>query len=191
MGVDSVPLSLPSVVVATSVHQLLEQSARARPDHPFLIDGAETSTYAQVDAAATRAARGLVARGVARGDRVGLLAPNSSFYVIAYHAILKAGAVAVPLNTAAAPEALGRALADCDARALVASPRHAKMLPGITGAAPGVSLVVSALAELDGDGALPEVSAGDLAAIIYTSGSTGAPRGAMLTHGNLVANVRS
>lgn len=178
-------------MVATSVHQLLEQSARARPDHPFLIDGAETSTYAQVDAAATRAARGLVARGVARGDRVGLLAPNSSFYVIAYHAILKAGAVVVPLNTAAAPDALGRALVDCEARALVASPRHAKMLPGITGAAPGVSLVVSALAELDGDGALPDVSASDLAAIIYTSGSTGAPRGAMLSHGNLVANVRS
>ena len=90
------------------VHHFLERAARERPAHAFLIEGNETTTYAALDDAAEQMARGLLARGLERGDRVGLLAPNSRFYVQAYFAILKAGGVVVPLNTANSAEMLAQ-----------------------------------------------------------------------------------
>jgi len=199
------------------VHHFVERAARERPAHAFLIEGNETTTYAALDHAAEQMARGLLARGVERGDRVGLLAPNSRFYVQAYFAILEVGAVVVPLNTGTTAEVLAQTLVDCDARVLIAATRTAKLVSGIVAAASTLRLVIMdgplpaaqaaaaessridrlTVAEL-GDGDAAALAARkravidlDLASIIYTSGSTGRPRGAMLSHRNIVANVSS
>ncbi|MDO8834557.1 MAG: class I adenylate-forming enzyme family protein [Vicinamibacterales bacterium] len=192
------------------VHHFLERTASRSPDQLFLIHGSERITYGDLDAGSNRLARLLCSAGIRRGDRVGLLALNSRLYVESYYAILKAGAVAVPLNTAMDGATLRQTLADCSARALLAGPRFEKLLNvAITGLPELDRLVlpdptklatiparIQALpfaAALDQPATPPPVRTIDLdlASIVYTSGSTGAPRGVMLSHLNLVANTRA
>ena len=82
------------------VHALLEQSADARPDAVALVHGRERWTYAEVEARANRCANVLLERGLARGQRVGLLADNGIDYVAGFFGILKAGGCAVALSGA-------------------------------------------------------------------------------------------
>lgn len=189
------------------VHQLLERSADRAPDAELLVWQGGRASYAAVEAGANRVARGLLAWGLARGDRVALLAQNTPEYVEAYYGILKAGGVAVPLNTASDAGMLEHFLGDCGARVLIADARMERLVHKAADRLAGVELVVSpgagklatvtcqrvAWAQLGTDDTRPavELSPDDVASIIYTSGSTGRPRGATLTHGNLAANVAS
>ncbi|MBI6043099.1 AMP-binding protein, partial [Clostridium perfringens] len=77
---------------------LLEDSARKHPTRDAVVLGETRLTYAQVDAAANQVANLLVARGIRPGDKVALTCPNTPHFPIVYYGILKAGAVAVPLN---------------------------------------------------------------------------------------------
>lgn len=192
------------------VHHFVE-SARARtPGAAFVVHEGVTRRYAEIDDDANRFAHLLARAGVGRGDRVGLLANNGFEYVIAYYGILKRGAIAVPLNTAADGPTLRGFLADCEARALVAGPRFESAVTDAIGALPELRvLVVPDPARIDPLPAhidaiawsehereakdTPPASVIDLdvASIVYTSGSTGKPRGAMLSHRNIVANTRS
>lgn len=192
------------------VHEFLERSADSRPDAIGLVHGDDRATYAQLAQGANRMAHVLVEAGIRPGDRVGLLAENSRLYLESFFGILKAGAIAVPLNTAADPRALGGSLSDCEARALIVGSRLAAV--GLAAAAePGGPSIVVAPARGDLDAAPaslravgldreagsqatpPRVprTAADRAAIIYTSGSTGRPKGATLRHGNIEANTAS
>jgi long-chain acyl-CoA synthetase len=195
------------------VHHFVERTAAAAPEREMLVEaGAQPvrRTYRDVNAAANRFARLLAAYGLGRGDRVALLAHNSSLYAEAYYGILKAGGVAVPLNTAADPGSLQHFVEDCGAEILVAGPRMEKALVAAIGkmtglrvlVAPDPAKLVGLPAHIEGVawGAAEEQASGDLdlplidrdlASIIYTSGSTGRPRGATLSHLNLVSNARS
>lgn len=193
------------------LHQFLEQAAADRPSAVFLIHEAEQTTFAEAEAGANRIARTLRYGGLRRGERVGLLAQNSRLYVQAYYGILKAGGVAVPLNTAADGPTLREFLADCSASALIAGPRMEKAVTGAIQALPELRLLlcpdparISTIPAHIGALSISEAAAAesadpigmkqidlDLASIIYTSGSTGRPRGAMLSHLNLVTNTRS
>lgn len=193
------------------VHHLLEQSAQRCPEQPFLIHEGVATSYGEVEAAANRVARALRSAGLARGDRVGLLAQNSRFYVENYYGILKAGGTAVPLNTAANGPALAKLLSGCGARMLIAGPRFEKAtkqcietgppldllaapsqkrLPELADPIRGIALDEACAAESP---EAPELAQSDLdkASIIYTSGSTGTPQGATLSHLNITANTRS
>ncbi len=193
------------------VHQLLERSAGHRPEAPFLIQEGTTTPYGDVEAGANRVARLLARSRIAHGERVGLLAHNSRLYVEGYYGILKAGAIAVPLNTAADGPTLRGFLADCGARALIAGPRFEKPVAEAILSLPELELLLvpdpariepvpahiralpfaeAAAGESTEPLDLPLVDL-DVASIIYTSGSTGRPRGAVLSHLNLVANTRS
>ncbi len=197
-------------MAAYLVHHLLEKVADAEPERVFLLQQGKSATYGEVEAGANRVAQTLLAHGIRRGDRVGLLGHNSFFYVEAYYGILKAGAIAVPLNTAADGPGLRQLLSDCEARALIAGPRFDKVVAAAIEALPDLELLVApdparlgtvpahiralGFAELEGAG--NERPAGpltdlDVASIIYTSGSTGKPRGATLSHLNISANTRS
>ena len=193
------------------VHELLQESTLRAPEAPALVHGAETASYGEIDAGANRLAHLLVDEGVRPGDRVGLLDENGRGYVEAYFAILKSGAIAVPLNTQADQGTLKGALADCGARALFLGARHAGLCRALSGSLPELALAIvpegteeagrtghvrqrtSADAAGLEDGAPPEVRCTDIdrASIIYTSGSTGRPKGAVLSHLNLVSNTRS
>ena len=152
--------------------------------------------------------------GIAKGDRVAIMLPNCPQYIIAAFAILKIGAVVVNVNPAYTAREVLVVLRDSGARALVTLDALAPLVAGVQTQTPLRSVIVTSLAEYSGAGApaprvdgavsLAElIAAGggsapiatvaidrdDLAVLQYTGGTTGTPKGAMLTHGNIFANV--
>jgi long-chain acyl-CoA synthetase len=186
---------------ATSLRELLESRARQAPHKVFLFSEADERryTYAQFDAAVNRAAHLLIERAeVAKGDKVGLLMPNSVEYIIAYFACFKLGAIAGPINSLLKTQELSYVLANSEAKALLV---HSELKPRVDAIAeelPALRQVIEfddearVTAEFREVGPPPEVSIEKEteAIIIYTSGTTGRPKGCLLTHGNLIANAR-
>jgi long-chain acyl-CoA synthetase len=158
-----------------------------RPPDSTALQGARgTTTYAQLAEAAARLGGALVARGVEPGDRVAIASAEDEEFVTAYLAVLHVGAVAVPLNPSAPPGELERELATVSPRlALAAGPAQSTL------SAAGATVDIIDLDALDAEPA-PSVSRADddLAVLLFTSGTAGAPKAAMLTHGNLAANIR-
>ncbi|MFA5787493.1 MAG: long-chain fatty acid--CoA ligase [Actinomycetota bacterium] len=185
-----------------NVSDLVRASAAARGEQPAVVFHDHPTTYADLDKMIDRAAAGFSRLGVSRGDRVALLMHNSLHFVLAYFAILRAGGAVVPMNTGFTAEELAFVLADSGTRALVADAPYLESLSGIRETLPALeSVVVPATSApvgaitwdqmVDLGGAAPKArTAGkDLALVAYTSGTTGKPKGAMLTHANLVANI--
>jgi long-chain acyl-CoA synthetase len=169
---------------------ILIETARRRPHAEALRRGARRVGYAELDRASAHVAERLLADGVRPGDRVGLMVPNVPEFVAAYYGILRAGAVVVPLDVDLKRHELHRALADAGARLLVA-------WRGLLRATDAVVTWLAAPGSFFDDGA-PIEAAGvaaerrpeDTAVIAYTSGTSAQPKGAELTHANLVANAR-
>jgi fatty-acyl-CoA synthase/long-chain acyl-CoA synthetase len=149
-------------------------------------------TYADWDRRSNAVARGLVDAGVGRGDRVALFVGNDSapVYQVAYFAVLKAGAVAVPINPRVARRELEHMISDSGATAIVAGPaeldRARALAPEILVIGPGATGPGERdWADLvDGDTAFfqTEVGPDEIADILYTSGTTGRPKGVAATH---------
>ena len=178
--------------------------AAAAGTRPCLF-GEEGLTFAELDRRSDRVAAALASAGTEVGERVGLICPNGPDFVTAYLGILKAGATVVPLNLLLNPREMAFILADSGARGLI---HHAAFDDAALQAGQGLEFRFRACI---GDSASPEVARfADLwetqdgpvprpvldptdavAAILYTSGTTGRPKGAMLTHANLTANVAS
>ena len=175
-----VPPSLP----AYFAHYCAEHA-----DLPFIVAGAERLTFAEVHAAATRVAQGLVARGIAVGDRVGIAGRNSPAWIATYMGVLMAGGVATLLNGWWQAEEFAAAIADVDCALIVADGPRAKRLASIDGIADRIveiddtAPLADAVAPLvGGEAALPAVGPDDLATILFTSGSTGQCKGAVSDH---------
>jgi len=190
---------------------LLEDTARRNPGHDALVLGDQRLTYAQLDAAANQVAGALAARGVGRGDRVALSCPNLPYFPIVYYGTLKAGATIVPLNVLLTEREIAYHLKDSGAVAYFCFEGTPELPMGKAGRAafdevPGCEHFVL----LPAPGSVPdpaaptlaELTAGrpadfetvqtaetDTAVILYTSGTTGQPKGAELTHSNMVHNA--
>jgi acyl-CoA synthetase (AMP-forming)/AMP-acid ligase II len=159
-------------VVTVTEHVL--GGAAAREDHPAIIEGVdgEVTTYAELAAKVDAVAALLQSRGIGKGDVVGLVGSNSAGWAIAYHAILRAGAVVTPMYALLTPDEIERQLTNSGAKLLIDDP-------------------AGFVAEAE-PGARPEeveVDPDDLAVLPYSSGTTGLMKGVMLTHRNLVANI--
>ena len=140
-----------------------------RSDRPAIRHDDVTLTHAELDDASARAAAFLKARGILPGDRVGLMAPNVPEFAIAYYGILRAGAVVVPMNPLLKEREVTHYLVDSGAQ-LVLNP-------------------YTDYSDHEPDYGVEDRDPSDTAVLLYTSGTTGLPKGAQLTHTNLIRNV--
>ncbi|MEV1022907.1 long-chain fatty acid--CoA ligase [Streptomyces sp. NPDC050264] len=179
-----------------SLAAILAESARRRPDKIGLVEGELRLTFAELWLQARKQAAALTGLGVRPGDRVALMAPNTAEFPRAYYAALAAGAVVVPVHLLLSAEEVRHVLQDSEATLLLCHPGQAAV--GAAAAeATGVRMVtLGAAGELEQltEAAEPLASyvtreADDPAVIFYTSGTTGVPKGAELSHFNLVMNA--
>jgi acyl-CoA synthetase (AMP-forming)/AMP-acid ligase II len=182
---------------------LVMRRAKELPDKPALIDGpsGRTITYSQLADSIAIVAYNLRQRGFKKGEVFGILSPNCPEYAIAFHAIATLGGIVTPINPLYTKREITHQLEDCGARFLVTIPmfmekaRDAADEAGVeelfvfgeaVGATPFASL-------LEDNGRAEQVEVDpyeDLVALPYSSGTTGLPKGVMLTHHNLVSNIR-
>jgi long-chain acyl-CoA synthetase len=170
----------------------LTRSAAAGPDRPALICGETRLTYSELDAASAGVAAWLRERGVRPGDAVGLMLPNVPEFAIAYYGILRAGGVVVPMNILLKAREIAFYLGDPSARLVFAWHECADAAQaGAQEAGAECALVEpgSFASQPAGDGAVAPREGDDTAVVLYTSGTTGTPKGAELTHANLVRNT--
>jgi amino acid adenylation domain-containing protein len=195
------------------LESFLEHSARQWPTKTALVCGKERLSYATLEALANRLAHALVTEGIQRGDRVAIHLDNAVENVLAIFAVLKAGAVFMPVNPTTKPEKLTYLLNNSRASAVILSPRKLASLEPHWALMPHLCTVIVtegdatpvsdpgkrcvSLDELLGSQPsqdTPPVNRAidlDLAALIYTSGSSGNPKGVMLTHRNIVSAIAS
>ena len=169
---------------------LRKTAARAGAKKAFIVPGGETITFADFDAEVDRVARGLMQLGVAPGDRVTLAMSNVVHFPYSYFGILRAGAVVVPLNAMLTGPEIKRVVEHSESKVVLTGGAFGDV---VKSAIEGVEIVT--IEEWDRLGPLGEVAPEieiadeDLAVLAYTSGTTGEPKAAMLSHGNLHANL--
>ncbi|HEX2314391.1 MAG TPA: AMP-binding protein [Thermomonospora sp.] len=174
----------------------------------FLRDGDREITYAEFDALADRVAGGLLARGVRRGDRIGLLGLNTPEWLAVFFGAARIGAVVVTLNARYRERELAYMLGQSGARMVVSAAEaggfdFAAFFDGFRPEIPGVTDIVyfgagvPSFDELTAADPGPEapaearakVTPADPLMILYTSGTTGRPKGAVITHGSILASA--
>jgi long-chain acyl-CoA synthetase len=216
MGRDGYPEGVPRSINYPEIplYALLENSARKHPDREAIIYYGRRLSYSRIWEEARRLASSLINLGLRRGDRLGLILPNTPHFPIAYYATLYAGGVAVAVNPLNPREEVERELGEADAELVIALDRFADKVPmdrfrviwaraesylpwhlrALSSLrrrrAHGEGLIFEELLEGPGLKHPAEVDpCRDLAVIQYTGGTTGPPKGVMLTHFSLVANA--
>lgn len=171
-----------------SVATILGESARKHPDRVAVVDSGTRTGYRELWAGALRCAGALRASGVRPGDRVAVLLPNSADFLYAYYGALAAGATVVPVHGLLVAEEVAYVLRHSGSVALIAD---GPMWPVAEEAARAARVRAVHGVPTGGDPLpAPEPAAPeDTAVILYTSGTTGQPKGALLTHLNLVMNA--
>jgi long-chain acyl-CoA synthetase len=167
-----------------------------------LISRGKPTDYATLRRQVAGLRTGLIGLGLEPGDRVGIISGNNRYCVVSYLAVLSAGLVAVPLNPTNPGVAVTHELDHVGARAVIVGPAGRAAIEGLDrDKVPSLEFLIGAgfcpegglmLDEMLGDTSAPVVdrSPDDVAVLIFTSGTAGSPKAAMLTHGNLYANIR-
>jgi acyl-CoA synthetase (AMP-forming)/AMP-acid ligase II len=176
--------------------ELLAARAAEIGDERFVRDAQQEWTYAEFAARVAEVAAGLREHGVGEGDVVGVVLPNSPHYLEIWWGILWLGAVFNPVNPALTTREAVGILSDSKASCVVATADAAAGLEENREELPALRELVIAgepdlAAPLRGHGSVEPASFGpdQLASFVYTSGTTGRPKGAMLSHGNLLTNA--
>jgi long-chain acyl-CoA synthetase len=171
-------------------------------DAVAVISRGKTTTYGLLREQAAGLRGGLLGLGLEPGDRVGIVAANNWYFVVSYLAVLGAGCVAVPINPTSPVPEVQHQLAAIGARVVIAGPSAKATVSGLDRDALPVleHIVCSQGGDVAGTVLLDDLLAAapvpivdrapeDLAVLIFTSGTAGSPKAAMLTHGNLLANL--
>lgn len=192
---------------------ILSASAVERPDRAATSFFGAELTFLDLKRRADALAASLAARGIVKGDRVGIMLPNCPQYIIAAFAILRLGAVVVNVNPSYTAREVLILAGDSAPRILITLDVLAPLVASIRGQTPIEHVIVTSIAEYTPQAAPPprvdntlaltdlisergqtplprvDIAPDDLAVLQYTGGTTGTPKGAMLTHANIFANV--
>ena len=181
---------------------LLDQAAKRHPEEIFVRLGDIALNYATIDGAAKRVAAYLKSIGVKPGDRVGVMLPNVPHFPMAYYGALYAGAVVVPMNVLLKGREVEYYLEDSGAKALIAWAGFGEdakigadaagvplLVAGPDATPEGATKLEEAIGTVEPIKEPGQTQATDTAVILYTSGTTGKPKGALLTHSNLLWNA--
>ncbi|WP_207835823.1 acyl-CoA synthetase [Williamsia soli] len=189
-----------SLLRASTVDGVLRRSAAKFPDRVALRFGDRSWTYSELDAAVTRAAAHLLSLGFVSGDRIAAYGTNSDAYVIGFLACARGGLIHVPVNYALKEGELTYLIQNSGSRAVLVDPALRSNL-AVVAAELGIDQVITLRDEKGSF--LNAVSAGEvpvvsvdvdestLVQLLYTSGTTSKPKGAMMTHGGMVAEYVS
>ncbi|MGH3318945.1 MAG: AMP-binding protein [Streptosporangiaceae bacterium] len=196
-------------LLGQTIGENLERSAAQFPDRDALVDypSGRRWTYAEFDADLDSLARGLIESGIAKGDRVGIWSPNTPEWVLLQYATAKIGAILVNINPAYRTHELAYALNQSGVRLLVSAERHKTsdyraMVEEVSGDCPALERTVYIgtpewAGLMDGGRGVSAETPRERAAglsfddpinIQYTSGTTGYPKGATLSHHNILNN---
>jgi acyl-CoA synthetase (AMP-forming)/AMP-acid ligase II len=182
--------------------EVARYQARERPDATALVFEGRETTYAAFDRRSNQVARALVAEGLMKGDRIAYLGKNSDHYFELLFGAAKAGVVMAPIGWRLAPPEVAYIVADAQAKLLFVGPEVEDLAAQIAPDLAGVKLIAMEPgsrgwptygdwrdAQPDTDPELP-VAPDDVAVQLYTSGTTGRPKGAMLSHRNILGGRR-
>ena len=190
------------------IHHFLEQSAKQFPDKVALIHNEVRATYSEINSKSNSIARFFLELGLKAGDRVALVLNNCLEYVVGYYGILKAGGVAVPINTDIKTEELNHFLEKIEPKVIISSSRFESLLKNIDLDAGGIRALIlkdprqnwgnvttrvfkweAVVQDKNSKNLDIFLDESALANIIFTSCSTGLPKGVMLSHRNIVSNT--
>jgi acyl-CoA synthetase (AMP-forming)/AMP-acid ligase II len=190
------------------LHDFLDYRAREHADAEFAVQGERRITYREALAQINRFAHALINAGVERGDRIAILSKNSIEYALMYYACSKAGVSPVPLNYRLAANEWSYIINDCGATLVIAADEFVGAIDGIRSELPAVKTYVGVNIEgmdgvegwqdyahwVAGQPSTPPERAGavrddDDVYQMYTSGTTGRPKGAVITHSAVAAQL--
>ena len=185
-----------------TIGQILPETAAKFGDKAALVFGDRTFSFEELERLSNRVANGLADIGIEAGDRVTLYAQNGWEWVVAYYGIAKTGAVLNPINVMLTPDEVAYVVKDCGAKALFTTSDRAAPILGLKGETDLKEIVTFGDGRPEGAVSFDDLVSGDndifrpasvdatsLSTICYTSGTTGFPKGAMLSHRNVVLNA--
>ncbi|UCE33948.1 MAG: AMP-binding protein, partial [Deltaproteobacteria bacterium] len=162
------------------------------------VDDGRTITFGQFKESVDRLAKGLQGIGIEKGDRIGVLGKNSLEYFLLFGAVAALGAIMLPINWRLSADEVGFNLSDCAPKVVFADKEYEELIEGLKGKLPSVEklfnlelhggsfLDFESLMDNAGDLQPCEVGTDDGFVIIHTAAVGGRPRGALLSHGNIL-----
>jgi len=166
---------------------------KAMDERVALVDASAAHRYGKLKADAARIAGELLALKVSPGDKIGILGPNSLFWVASYLAVMKIRLVAVPFSLMLTPEDAARNARFADCKAILMDRRQRRVFGSAFPAA--IPLLFDDILDKDGPSAWPsspeDFDSSEDAALMFTSGTTAKPKAVRVTHDNIQANTDS
>ena len=187
------------------LNDLITSGRKSFPKKPALVYGNEVLTYQKLELEINQLTAGLLELDVKFGDRIAIFLHNRPEFLVVYFSILRLGAIPVPLNYLWKEEELSFVISDSGAKILFTETEFLKLSLNLRNRIPNLKKIIlvdnpapsesviayRSLFRREQKKTFPITAGSDVAVLIYTSGTTGFPKGVMLTHDNLLANVES